>query len=129
MHQSTLLEDRLNFLDINLSIALPSQAEGACLGCPGEGGELLLGAEHLSFLMDTQLGDLVLSSEWFPQGHPFPKPKTEEQEAFDHSGWTARPENLGDRLQNHTRGGLFMGDHVKWSTQNRSSLSLSQRNY
>lgn len=67
MHQSTLLEDRLNFLDINLSIALPSQAEGACLGCPGEGGELLLGAEHLSFLMDTQLGDLVLSSEWLPQ--------------------------------------------------------------
>lgn len=129
MHQSTLLEDGLNFLGIiSASLSHPRQ-RGACLGCPGEGGEPLLGAKYLLFLMDTQLGDVVLSSEWLPQGDPFPKPRTEEQEAFDHSGWTARLENLGDHPQGHTRGGLSMGEYAKWSAQNRFSSSLSQRNY
>lgn len=58
------------------------------------------------FLMDAQVGDLVLSSGWLPECCLFPKPRMEAQEAFNHSEWL---ENLGDGPSVHARGRSSVG--------------------
>lgn len=53
--------------------------EQACLDVLGKAENPHKGTKHLQFLENARSEDLVLSSEWLPEGHPFPRPEMDRK--------------------------------------------------